>query len=330
MSAFTDRFSLVSHDLDLHREEFARDVRAGLTASPKRLACRYFYDEDGSALFEEICTLPEYYLTRAEREIIERRAPEIAVLCDVDVVVELGSGSAGKTRFVIDALLARRGALRYVPIDISREILEASSRELIARVPALEVLAIAGDYDFGLKTVREKIRSSKLVLWLGSNIGNFGRHAAAEFLRDIRDMLSADDRLLVGIDLRKDRAILERAYDDSRGVTARFNLNLLDRINRELAGHFDLESFTHRAVYDEDLGRVEMYLRSSVAQSVPIDELGVVIDFEAGESVHTENSYKWSLAEIRKLADEVGFGTMEQWLDGEERFSLNLLVPGSA
>jgi dimethylhistidine N-methyltransferase len=297
---------------------------------PKRLPCSYFYDSEGSRLFELICGLPEYYLTRTERDILQQCAGEIAgSMPGCHTLVELGSGTAEKTRLLLDAYLSRHGRVRYVPIDISRSTLELSSRRLLAEYAALEIVALAGDYEQGLQLIAAESQNPKLVLWLGSNIGNFDRPAAVSFLRDLRDRITGHDRLLIGIDLRKDRRILEMAYDDSSGITARFNLNLLARINRELGGHFDLNAFHHRAVYDEDQGRIEMYLVSRRSQQIAIERLGIEVAFEAGEAIHTENSYKYSLAEIDALATRAGLVMERRWLDRRELFSLNLLRPQS-
>ena len=312
---------------------FAAEVRAGLAAQPKRLPCRFFYDAAGSRLFEQICELPEYYLTRAEQEILTRHADEIAAAVPAGaVLVELGSGSAAKTRRLIEAFLRRQATLRYVPIDISRGALEESARRLLAEYPALEIHGLAAEYRDGLRRLRRLRRADaerrpRLVLWLGSNVGNFGRPEAAAFLARVRETMAAADRLLVGFDLRKDRAVLEPAYDDAQGVTARFNLNLLARVNRELGGHFDLRRFAHRAVYAEDAGRVELHLVSRREQTVPIDALGLRVPFAAGEAIHTEDSYKYSGDEIRALAAAAGFEVERRWLDGGRRFAECLFRP---
>jgi L-histidine N-alpha-methyltransferase len=319
------RFTLLEVASAGPRAAFARDVRAGLLARPKRLPCCYFYDAEGSRLFEEICELPEYYLTRAEREILEARAQDVASRFPAAVtLVELGSGSADKTRLLIDALLRQHGALRYVPVDICRPVLEASARALLHDYPAIEVHAIAGDYHDALRHLAQEAGRPKLILWLGSSIGNLDRPDAAGFLRRVRETMAGEDRLLVGIDLRKARRVLEPAYDDARGVTARFNRNLLARINRELGGRFDPDSFLHRAVYDEARGRIEMYLVSPRAQRVRIDALDLVVPFDAGEAIHTENSYKYSLEEIAALAQDAGLALERRWLDASGRFSLSL------
>ena len=300
-----------------------------MRASPKRLSCRFFYDRDGSRLFELICDLPEYYLTRTEHRILQERAVQIVCQAPVDTtLVELGSGSAVKTRVLIEAFLERRGRLLFAAVDISPTALEESSVELLDLYPNLQVLTVAAEYRQGLDRLRETLSGPKLILFLGSNIGNFERPDAVRFLKLVRSTLTPPDRLLVGIDLRKDREVLEAAYDDPRGITARFNQNILARINRELGGRFDLETFRHRAIYNGEEGRVEMFLVSTCAQKVAIEDLGMEVGFAEGEAIHSENSYKYSTAEIDELAAASGLAIQSQWFDGDRRFSLNLLKPG--
>ena len=325
-----ERLTLVEADAGLP-SDFAADVRAGLSAPKKRLSCRYFYDAEGSELFEQICALPEYYLTRAEQQILDSHAGDIvAAAAPEAALVELGSGSAKKTRTVIEAALAARGPtatmVHYVPIDISRSMLLESSRALLEDYAAVEITAIAAEYRAGLRWLKRR-REPKLVLWLGSNVGNFARGEAARFLGGVRAAMSPGDRLLMGVDLRKSRAVLEAAYDDAAGVTARFNLNLLQRINRELGGRFALDGFRHRAHWNERLGRVEIRIESLRDQRVRIDALSLEVPFRAGESIYTESSYKYSFAEIERLARAAGLVVAERWLDGDKRFSVNLLAP---
>src|SRR5262249_41149608 len=296
-------------------------------ARRKRLHCRYFYDAEGSRLFEEICALPEYYLTRTERRILRERAAEIARGFPGPVaLVELGSGSAVKTRLLIEALLAEHGALRYVPVDISRSILEESARALLADYPRLEIRALAAEYQEGLRQLHREHDRPKLILWLGSNIGNLDRPEAAAFLAGGRRALDGGDRPLLGIDLRKQPSPLEAAYDDPAGGTARFHPNLLARLHPPLGGDFDLDGFRHRAVYQEEEGRIEMYLDSRRAQQVRIGRLERAFDFAEGEPIHTENSYKYSLAEIDALARATGLHLAAQWLDPDRGFSVNLFA----
>ncbi|HEV3204244.1 MAG TPA: L-histidine N(alpha)-methyltransferase, partial [Gemmataceae bacterium] len=295
----TDRFTMLAIPSSTRLATLSRDVKAGLTGHPKCLSCCYFYDQEGSQLFEEICELPEYYLPKAEREILQTNAAEIAAVFPEEfTVVELGSGNAAKTRILLEAFLADREKLKYVPIDICRTVLEDSSRDLLRDFPKLEIVAFEAEYQEAMRNLPVAGNQPKLILWLGSNVGNFDRNAAANFLRNLQNSFSPSDRLLIGIDLRKDRATLEQAYDDSRGVTAQFNLNLLTRINRELGGHFDLQAFCHRAIYNEPIGRIEMYLVSTINQTVLIDQLGFKAMFEKGETIFTESSFKYSLDEI--------------------------------
>jgi dimethylhistidine N-methyltransferase len=322
------RLTLIHTESRAHLASFAEEVSNGLTAVPKTLPCRFLYDETGSQLFEEICDLPEYYLTRVEREILRERADQIAACFDGPITLcELGSGSSSKTRLLIEALLQAHGRLRYVPVDISRSILEESASDLLDRYGALEVMAIASEYQEGLRQVGNHTERPKLVAWLGSSIGNLEREPAAEFLRGVRAVLTPADRMLVGIDLRKQAKVLEAAYDDAAGVTARFSLNLLDRMNRELDANFDKRSFHHQAVYKEAEGRVEIRVVSRERQRVLLDALDLEVDFEAGEGIYTEDAYKYSLAEIDGLAESAGFSVAQRWLDSEGRFSLNLLAP---
>lgn len=308
---------------------FAEDVRRGLTSEPKRLLPKYFYDELGSQLFDAICLLPEYYLTRAENEIIERYAQEIVASVEGNkTLLEMGSGSASKTRLIVEAILEDQDDLLFIPVDISASALESSSRILLQSYPRLRIEAYAADYFDGLAEIGKEQRGRTLALFLGSNISNFGREEAPAFLRALRRVLRKGDALLLGADLKKDREVLEPAYDDALGLTAAFNLNLLSRVNRELDGDFDLRAFKHHAFYNEDAGRVEIYIESALPQVVTIRKLGMEVQFKAGERIHTENSYKYDLSGIAQLAQETGFHCARTWLDSQERFSSNLLLAG--
>jgi L-histidine N-alpha-methyltransferase len=328
LSQLQPRCALVESDVDRDVAAFADAVRAGLTAETRSVPCRFLYDETGSKLFEQICALPEYYVTRAEREILETHADGIAALFEGAVTLaELGSGSSDKTRLLIEALLRRHERLRYLPIDISRSILEQSALTLVERYADLEILAIAGEYQAGLRHLGRSVDRAKLIAWLGSNVGNLDRGEAARFLRGVREAMSARDRLLIGIDLRKPRDVLERAYDDAQGVTAAFTLNLLARINRELGGDFELEAFRHRASYDESAGRVDIHLVSRRTQRVTIEALDLELDFRQGEAIHAESSVKYAPGEIESLARGGGMAVERQWLDSDRRFSLSLFAP---
>lgn len=324
----TARYTLIQTDAERDLASFAEEVEAGLCAQPKTLPCRFLYDESGSQLFEEICETPEYYLTRAESEILERHAGTIAARFDGPITLaELGSGSSTKTRLLIEALLHAHGRLRYVPVDISRTMLEESALELLEDYDSLEIRAIASEYEEGLRHVRSHSDRPKLLVWLGSSIGNLTPGESEHFLRAARATLRAGDRMLIGIDLRKDGAALEAAYDDGAGVTARFSLNLLERMNRELDAGFDTTAFRHRAAYDAELGRVKIDIVSLRQQRVAIGSLGLQVEFAEGEGIHTENAYKYSTAEIEALAARAGLEVAGCWLDSQQRFSLNLLAP---
>ncbi len=302
-------------------------MREGLTAPSKRLPSRFFYDAEGSRLFERICDLPEYYLTRTEAEILESAGPDLAErLPDIETLIELGSGSAIKTELLIRAFEPDR-ELRYAPIDVSRSALEDSVARLEERHPDLEILAAVAEYETGLAALERLDLGPTLLVWLGSSIGNLERNAAGAFLDRLRCEMSLEDRLLVGIDLRKDRETLERAYDDRQGVTARFDLNLLTRINRELGADFDLDRFAHRVHYDEVSGSVQSFLESQRRQTVRIGALGLEIAFEAGERIHTEDSVKYSPEEIDALAAQAGLSLERRYLDRAQRFTLNLFAP---
>ncbi|HEV7743554.1 MAG TPA: L-histidine N(alpha)-methyltransferase [Pyrinomonadaceae bacterium] len=309
------------------RAGLAEDVRRGLSTQPKRFLPKYFYDQLGSQLFEAICLLPEYYLTRAENEILDRYADEIVAAVEGNItLMEMGSGSASKTRLLIEALLRKQSELLFIPVDISASALDSSSRILLQSYPQLRVEAYAADYFAGLAELAKKELGRTLALFLGSNISNFDPDEALKFLRALRQVLRAGDALLLGADLKKDKRVLEAAYNDALGVTAAFNLNVLARINRELGGNFDLRAFQHRAIYNEELGRVEIYIESTREQTVAISELEMEVQFHEGEQIHTENSYKYDPNNIARLASATGFVHGRTWLDAEERFSSNLLL----
>jgi L-histidine Nalpha-methyltransferase len=308
--------------------DLAAAVHAGLSAPRKTLPCRFFYDREGSELFEEICALPEYYLTRTEDRILREQAAAVAAAAGgCAEIVELGSGTAVKTRTLLSAFLRRRAELRYVPVDISGEMLERTAEALREEFPSLQVLPLAAEYGEALDRLGGGRERARLFLFLGSNLGNFETGEAVRFLRRVRAVLGAEDRLLMGLDLRKDPALLHAAYNDSRGVTARFNLNLLRRINRELGADFDLEAWEHHAPYDADRGRVEMHLVSRREQTVRIGRREY--RFRNGETIHTENSCKYSPEGIRDLGRAADLRLDRSWQDGDRLFSVNLFSPGS-
>jgi L-histidine N-alpha-methyltransferase len=325
----TQEDRLVMHNL-VKRDplaDFAEDVRRGLSSQPKHLFPRYLYDELGSQLFEAICLLPEYYLTRAENEILTRYAGEIVGSIEMpNTLIEMGSGSASKTSLIIETLLKDQPELLFVPVDISASALERSSRVLLQSYPRLRIEAYAAEYFDGLAELAKRQRGRTLALFLGSNISNFEPEEAVAFLRAMRSVLQAGDALLLGADLKKDRRILEAAYNDTLGVTAAFSRNLLVRINRALDAAFDLPTFRHRAVYNEAGSRIEICVESLRKQTVQIRKLDMEVDFAEGELIHTENSYKYDLEGIARLASETGFVCGRTWLDEQKRFSSNLLL----
>lgn len=325
-SALPDRLTL--HRLAFGGDAFAEDVRKGLSANPKTMPPKYFYDELGSRLFEAICFLPEYYLTRAESEILRQHSDEIvAAIASPARVVELGSGSAEKTRHLIEAMLRRQPQLHYLPIDISDASLERSSLELLHLYSNLRITAYAADYFTALRALKDADENEHTIaLFLGSNLGNFDPDEAANFLREVRKVLRSEDGLLLGVDLKKSADILVPAYDDALGVTAAFNRNLLVRINRELNADFEINKFLHRAIYNETLGRIETHLVSTERQSARINALDLEICFEQGETIHTENSYKFDLEQLAALARATGFSLEKSWFDQARRFSFNLFA----
>jgi dimethylhistidine N-methyltransferase len=328
LSGIEERFSLVTIDKEVFINNFSEDVKAGLTSESKYLPFVYFYDHIGSQLFEKICELPEYYLTRTETNILRTNAEDIASkFSEGTVLVELGSGSSTKTRILIDAFLDRQGLAHYTPIDVSHQMLEESSYSLLETYPDLEINAIVARYNEGIDHLNIRKDQQNFITWLGSSIGNFDRSEVTTFLRHIRKIMHPNDRFLVGIDLQKDKPIIENAYNDAQGVTAEFNLNLLTHVNRELGGDFVLENFDHKAIYNNEIGRIEMYLISNIDQKVYISELDLEVSFTANETIHTENSFKYSLDDIDTLAEETGLYIEQQWFDTERLFSLNLFAP---
>jgi len=323
----TDKFQIFNLVKREPRAGLAEDVRRGLSSHPKRFLPKYFYDQLGSQLFEAICLLPEYYLTRAENEILENYADEIVSTLDGNTtLLEMGSGSASKTRLIIEALLRKQSELLFIPVDISASALDSSSRILLQSYPQLRIEAYAGDYFAGLSELKKKPRARTLALFLGSNISNFEPEEALRFLRAMREVLHEGDALLLGADLKKEKQVLEAAYNDALGVTAAFNLNVLARINRELGANFDLRNFRHLAFYNESLGRIEIYIESLRDQKVSIEALEMEVEFSEGEQIHTENSHKYDLNDIAKLATETEFVQGRTWLDQQKRFSSNLLL----
>ena len=306
---------------------FAQDVRAGLAARPMRLAPKYFYDELGSALFDAITRLPEYYLTRVERDLLATYGGEIVDAVGIPLeLVELGSGSAAKTRILIDALLDRQTSLVYRPIDISPEALVEAGLALEATYPRLRIVASAADYFTLLRRGALAADDRVLALFLGSNVGNFEPDEARRLLALLAAALRRGDALLLGYDLKKDRSILEPAYDDPAGVTAAFNKNLLARINRELGADFALDGFAFRARWNEERGAVESFLVSMRAQRVSIPGAEIIVDLVPGDAIHTESSYKFDREEMTALCAACGFAERRTYTDTAGRYALGLFT----
>ncbi|MEU6808078.1 L-histidine N(alpha)-methyltransferase [Streptomyces sp. NPDC046831] len=299
------------------------DVQQGLTSVPKTLPPKWFYDAHGSDLFEQITALPEYYPTRAEREILLARAGEIAAELPARTLVELGSGSSAKTRHLIDALTGLR---TYVPVDVSESALTQAGEALTAERPGLDVHALIADFTAGLRLPATP--GPRLVAFLGGTIGNLLPAERSAFLAAVRALLSPGDALLLGTDLVKDEAVLVRAYDDAAGVTAAFNRNVLTVVNRELGADFDPDTFEHVALWDAGNEWIEMRLRSSVAQTVKVPALGLAVDFAAGEALRTEVSAKFRKEGVRAELASSGLELARWWTDTEGRFALSLSVAG--
>jgi L-histidine Nalpha-methyltransferase len=304
-----------------HRR-FALDVLHGLSERPKRLPSRWIYDEAGSRLFQEICELEEYYPTRCETEILRERAAEILAGTGGGplTIVDLGAGDGRKSGILLDAATRSGRDLSYAPLDIS----EPAMRELVslmrARFPALKLEGVIGEYFDGLHWISSQSARRHLVLFLGSNIGNFNRAQSRVFLRQLWEALNPGDLVLIGFDLKKDMDLLLDAYNDPRGVTGRFNTNLLARINRELGGEFDMTKFRHYATYDVFSGAMESYIVSQERQTVAIRDLRLSFEFEAWEPIHTEYSYKYTERDVESLAADTGFAEMAQFYDARRWF----------
>jgi dimethylhistidine N-methyltransferase len=301
---------------------FYSDVIDGLSRAQKELPCRYFYDALGSQLFEDITRLPEYYPTRTEAEILRSCAAELVRdFSDGDLFVEFGSGSSIKTEILLNCAKAR---IVYVPVDVSETALAEAEERLADRFPSLEVRPVLADFSSMSVLPRDLTGRRAVGFFPGSTIGNLAPQDARHLLAGFKRILGSNGRLIIGVDLKKDPKTLVRAYDDAAGVTAAFNKNLLTRINRELGGTFDEAAFHHRAVYNPIAGRVEMHLVSERAQDVRIGGRG--FHFGAGETIHTENSHKYTVSEFRDLAERAGWKTKSTWMDDRELFSVHELV----
>ncbi len=308
---------------DSYLEELRTDVRAGLTASPKTLPPKYFYDERGSELFDEITRLPEYYPTRAETEILRQRAAEIGELSRCESLVELGSGTSAKTGFLLRALTGTGTLREFMPFDVDPAVLSDATQTLTAQYPGLRIEPFTGDFERDLGAIPDAI-GRRMIAFLGSTIGNLEPAARAGLYREVAAALRPGDTFLLGTDLVKDVGRLRRAYDDSAGVTAEFNRNVLRVINRELGADFDVEEFEHVALWDAANEWMEMRLRSRREQRVTITDLALTVSFAAGEEMRTEISAKFRRDGIRAELAAAGFQTMRFWTDPDGDFGLTL------
>ncbi len=301
-----------------------RDVIAGLTQKRKSLPPRYFYDSKGSQLFEKICELPEYYPTRTEASILQQYAAEIVETTGACELVELGSGSSTKTRFLLTAYRDADYPIYYVPIDVSGSILEASAANLLSEYPTLDIHGLVGTYKNALIKLPSSPLAKKMVFFLGSSLGNFTQQRCDLFFEQVTAVLNRGDYFLLGIDLHKAIDILEAAYNDSQGVTAAFNLNMLEHLNRRFQGNFQLDKFKHWAFYDRVQNQIEMHLVSQISQSVRLDALDLQIELAAGETIQTEISRKFDLPQMQTYLAKIGLNYLQTWTDVNSWFGLIL------
>lgn len=309
-----DGSSFIFHDLAPGEDSFRDAVLAGLSAKPKSLPCKFFYDERGSALFEAICEVPEYYLTRTELSILETKAGAIGERIGPNCrLIELGSGASRKVRLLLQAM---EQPLAYVPVDISRDFLREAAASIAADFPDVEVIAVCADYTrpFALPRITGPVGKT-VGFFPGSTIGNFEPEAVVAFLTHVGKLLGPGAEMLIGADVKKDKAILDAAYNDAQGLNAAFNLNLLHRIKNELDSDIAIDSFAHVAFYNPDEGRVELYIKSLKDQTALV--AGRRFSFAAGEMIHTENSYKYAISQFHALAARAGFRALDTWTDAE-------------
>ena len=306
-------------------KSFAEEISYSLSQNSKFISPKFFYDRKGSDLFESICSLPEYYPTKTEISILKKLKHELSSYLDENMnLVELGSGASVKTRLILDIFTTLQDETEYFPIDIS-EILTESSEQLLKDYDTLHITGIIDTYEGGLEFLKNYDNKKNLIIFLGSSFGNFAPDDGKLFLDKIFLTMNSGDLFLIGLDLVKDKNILESAYDDSKGTTAKFNLNVLSRINDELDADFDLDNFSHYSIYNESDQRIEMNLKSLVQQSVIIAKSNLSLNFNKDELIHTEYSHKYNVSQIKKLLIDVGFTIKNIWLDDKKYFSLTLV-----
>ncbi len=306
---------------------FAQDVHEGLTGTPKKIPAKWLYDEQGSRLFEEITKQPEYYLTDKERSIFQDHAHEILDACQPPVsLVELGAGSADKTRKILDALIQRQGHATYWPVDISQEALEMAQARF-QDTDGVRVHPVQATYAAALDEATDPREKARLIAFIGSSIGNMTPPAQRRLLSNLQDAMTPDDRLLLGTDLLKDESILLPAYDDEAGVTARFTLNLFRRINRELDADFDLDALAHRPTFDPDKNAIVTYAESLQDQTITLQDLEATLHLDEGDRIHIEDSYKYTPEMIQRLADDARLTRLETFTDPDDWFAVHVLAP---
>lgn len=320
----SERFVLHRIGMDQQQAAFAQDVARGLAAAQKTLPPQYFYDARGSQLYEQICALPEYYPYPAEREILATYAADIYAALHGFPLVELGSGNASKTRYLL-AEYARAGQpFVYCPVDIALAALQSAAQDLLTTFSQLTICALHADFARQPAVLQTLELGHKAIAFFGSSLGNFTPQESLALLRGVAASMGAEDLFLLGIDLKKSPALLIPAYDDAQGVTAAFNLNLLQRMNRELGANFDVTRFAHLALYNAPQGRIEMHLKSLIAHEVTIAALGQTFAFARGETIHTENSYKYSVEEVQALGAQARLQMHRTWSDRQGYFLLAL------
>ena len=320
-----ERLSYYEPSGNKSQKTFAQELSHSIRQKQKSINPKFFYDQKGSQLFEKICVLPEYYLTRTEISILKQIDGKLQSYLDGNFrLVELGSGSSQKTRLLIDMLTRLQKHVEYFPIDISK-ILKTSSAALQSDYKKLHITGIIDNYENGLEFVKNYDDMKNLIVFLGSSFGNFDPENGIKFLQKINSSMKNDDLFLIGLDLVKDKTVLRQAYDDSQGITAQFNLNVLSRINSELGGNFDISKFVHYAVYNENQKKIEMYLRSLAKQTVEIPNANLMLEIDEGELIHTEDSHKYTISQIKQMFEMTGYQIEAMWNDENKYYSLVLL-----
>lgn len=318
------RLNCFKHHSKKAEQTFAQEIASSLNNSSKFISPKFFYNDKGSQLFEKICDLPEYYLTRTEIKILKQIQDDLGTfLTDNMRLVELGSGSSVKTRLILDIFDKIQDKIEYFPIDIS-DILKDGCQDLLSDYENLHVTGIIDTYHGGLEFIKHFDENPNLIIFLGSSFGNFTPHDGINFLKKINSAMKESDFFLIGLDLVKEKQVLENAYDDSKGITAKFNLNVLSRINDELDADFELKNFSHHAVFNESKQRIEMYLKSKSQQKISIQKSNLEIELQEDELIHTEHSHKYTIPQIEKMFDETGFEINRIWQDEKRHYALVL------